>query len=309
MNTLAQPRSKPRRLTVAGLEVGYQAAGLDNILALLDSCSTCIDDYTPMLAAAAVAGEFRVLAALLLGSLDDESLTGRGAYQAEDQIEVCRDEIKTILLVKVPEMDLRLSSAGPRGGRQFVRAHLGLLPNDASFLFLGDGAMELRHLQVVPESAGDCLEDRGVVRYTSSDVMTLRRDKDAFDTISVSGTIWLLQLVINEHSDLVYHYDRESLQRSGVSSANFHASRMEFAIDIFKLFPVEGTLDMLEHIYESSRFYFVRWKAVQAMLLLNLQRGTCVLMRASSDDHPQIRIAADRTIQNLRLHGHIQGAR
>jgi len=60
-----------------------------------------------------------------------------------------------------------------------------------------------------------------------------------------------------------------------------------------------------ESIFESILFYFVRWKAVQTILRMDLQRGTRVLMRASSDDHPQVRVAADRTIQNLRLHGHI----
>lgn len=305
MNLLKLSQAKQGRRKLAGLDVSHRASELDNILALLDSCSTLIEDYTPLLRAAAVAGEFRVLAALLLDSIDDESLTGRAAYQAEDQIELCRDDVKTILLVKVPEMSLQRASPATRDGRQFDRAHLGLLANDACLLFLGDGAIDLRHLQVAEDSAGERLEGLGVVRYTNSDVVTLRRDKDAFDTLSVTGTVWLLQLVINEHSDLVYHYDRESLQRSGVASASFHASRMEFAMDIFKRFPLEGTLDLLERIFESSRFYFVRWKAVQTILRMDLQRGTRVLMRASSDDHPQVRVAADRTIQNLRLHGHI----
>jgi len=287
------------------MNVGTRAAGLRNILALLDQSSNCIDDYTPLLKAAAIAGEFQRLAALLLGSLDDASLIGRAAYQAEDQIEIYRDEVKTVLMVKVPEMDVALSTITARGGHQFMRSKLDLLPNDASFLFLGDGAMELRRLQVAPDSAGERLEDLGVVRYACGDVMTVRSGKDAFDTMSVTGTIWLLQLVINEHSDLVHHFDRETLQRSGVSSANFHASRMEFVMDIFKRFPVEGSLDMLEYLYDSSRFHFVRWKAVQTLLSMDLGRGARVLMRAGSDQHPHVRAAADRTLENLRQHGHI----
>lgn len=305
MSTFEQPPEDHRWRTLAGLNVGTRAAGLDNIMMLLDSRSNSIDDYPPLLKAAAVAGEFQRLAALLLGSLNDASLIGRAAYQAEDQIEVCRDEVKTVLMAKVPEMDVALSSVTARGGHKFMRSKLDLLPNDASFLFLGDGDMELRHLQVAPDSEGERLEDLGVVRYTRGDVMTVRRGKDAFDTISVTGTIWLLQLVINEHSDLIHHYDRETLRRSGVSSANLHASRMEFAMDIFKRFPVKGSLDMLEHVYDSSRFHFVRWKAVQTLLSMDLGRGAGVLLRAGSDQHPQVRAAADRTIQNLRQHGHI----
>jgi len=305
MNTFRQTPRDDRRRTLAGLDVGTRASGLGNILALLDSRSKCVDDYTPLLRAAAAAGEFQALAALLLGSLDDPSLIGKAAYQAEDQIEVCRDEVKTILMAKVPEMDVALSSATARDGHQFMRSKLDVLPNDASFLFLGAGAMELRHLQISPDSAGGRLEDIGTVRYTHGEVMTVRSGKDAFDTISVTGTIWLLQLVINEHADLVHHYDRETLQHSGVSSANFHASRMEFVMDIFKRFPVKGSLDMLEHVYDSSRFHFVRWKAVQTLLCMDLQRGAEVLTRAGADQHPQVRAAADRTIQNLRQHGHI----
>lgn len=305
MNTLGQELRGAARRTVAGLDVGARAATLPNILALLDTRSTCIDDYTPLLKAAAAAGEFQGLAALLLDNIDDASLIGKAAYQAEEQIEVCRDEVKTLLLVKVPEMDFQLSSVTARGGHQFVRSQLDLLPNDASFLFLGSGTMELRQLQVAAESGGERLEDLGVVRYTNGDIMTVCRGRDVFDTISVSGTVWLLQLVINEHSDLVHHYRRDSLQRTGVSSANIHASRMEFVMDIFRHLPAAGSLDMLEHIYDSSRFHFVRWKAVQTLLRMDLKRGAGVLMRARSDDHAQVRVAACRTIQNLRQHGHI----
>jgi len=305
MNTFEQAPEGHGRRTLAGLDVGTRAAGLENILALLDSRSSCIDDYTPLLKAAAAAGEFQGLAALLLGSLDDASLIGRAAYQAEDQIEICRDEVKTVLMAKVPEMDIVLSTTAARGGHQFRRSKLNLLPNDASFLFLGDGEIELRQLRLAPDSAGERLEDLGVFGYACGDVMTVRSGRDAFDTMSVTGTIWLLQLVINEHSDLVHHFDRETLQRSGVSSANFHASRMEFVMDIFKRFPVKGSMDMLEHVYDSSHFHFVRWKAVQTLLSIDLGRGASVLMRASSDQHPQVRAAANRTIQNLRQHGHI----
>lgn len=305
MNTFEELPEGHGRRTLGGLDVGTRAAGLGNILALLDSRSNRIDDYTPLLKAAAAAGEFQGLAALLLGSLDDASLIGRAAYQAEDQIEICRDEVKTVLMAKVPEMDVSLSTMVSRGGSQFIRPKLSLLPNDASFLFLGDGAMELRHLQVPPNSEGEYLEDLGVGRYTCGDVMTVRSGKDAFDTLSVTGTIWLLQLVINEHSDLIHHFDRESLQRSGVSSANFHASRMEFVMDIFKRFPVKGSLDMLEHVYDSSCFHFVRWKAVQTLLSMDLKRGAVVLNRAGSDHHPQVRAAAHSTAQNLRQHGYI----
>ncbi|WP_313423482.1 hypothetical protein [Stenotrophomonas rhizophila] len=305
MSTFKQSPKVYTGRTLAGLDVGTRASGLANILALLDSRSNCIDDYTPPLRAAAAEGEFQGLAALLLGSFDHASLIGKAAYQAEDQIEVFRDDVKTVLMVKVPEMDVAHSSVTVRGGHQFMRSKLDLSPNDATFLFLGDGAMELRHLQVPRDSAGDRLEDLGTVRYTHGDVMTVRSGKDAFDTISVTGTIWLLQLVINEHSDLIHHYDRETLQRSGVSSANFHASRMEFVMDIFKRFPIRGSPDMLEQIYDSSRFHFVRWKAVQTLLCMDLRRGADVLMRAGSDQHPQVRAAADVTLQNLRQHGHI----
>lgn len=305
MNTLELPTTSFKRRTIAGLDVGERADGLTSILAILDSRSTCIDDYTSLLQAAVHGNEFQELAAVLMDSIDDVSLTGKAAYQTEDQIEICRDEAKTILLVKVPEMDLQRGSATAPGGQRFVLSQLSLLPNDASFVFLGDGVMELRLLQVAPESSGERLEDRGAFSFYSGDVMTVRRGHDVFDTISVKGTIWLLQLVINEHSDLVHHYDRESLQRAGVSSADFHATRMEFVMDIFRNFPVDSSLEALENIYESSRFYFVRWKAVQTLLRMDLQRGAGVLMRASSDEHPQVRVAADRTIKNLRQHGHI----
>lgn len=304
MNAAMRPQSGPRRRKIAGLNVGDRAGGLASILAILDSRSTRIEDYVPPLKAAAAA-EFKDLAELLLSCMDDNSLKGRGAYQTDDHIEIFRDEVKTMLLAKVPQMGLEFSAVRSDGGSSFSRTQLSLLANDACFMFLGSGTMQLRHLEVVPDSDGEELRHSRVVSYSGGDVATIRRGEDAFETMSVNGTIWLLQLIINEHSDLVSHYDRHSLRRTGVSSASVHASRLEFAMDILARFPAEGALDRLEMIYETSRFYFVRWKAVKTLLRLDLQRGAGVLMRARSDAHPQVRAAADRTIQSLRQHGHI----
>lgn len=304
MNAEIRPQSGPGRREIAGLNVGDRADGLASILAILDSRSNGIEDYIPLLKAAATV-EFKGLAELLLSCMDDHSLEGRGAYQTDDHIEICRDEVKTILLTKVPQMGLKFSAVRSDGGPSFSRDQLSLLANDACFLFLGSGTMQLRHLEVVPDSDGEVLQHCSVVSYSGGDMVAIRRGQDAFETMSVDGTIWLLQLVINDHSDLVCHYGRQSLRRTGVSSASVHASRLEFAMDILGRFPAEGTPDRLEKIYEASRFYFVRWKAVKTLLRLDLQRGAGLLMRASSDAHPQVRAAADRTIQSLRQHGHI----
>lgn len=293
---------RSRRL--AGLELGGAIDALPNIVALLESSSVEMGDYVRLLEATAVNDEIGAMAGLLFsGAL--ELTSGRNAYQSEDQIELWRDEVKTVLLVNVPRMGSSNCVVSGQVGRQIVRARLDVLPNDACFLFLGKGSMKLRLLSVDPDSQGEQLVEHGVNQFSTGQVMRLRRDIDAFDTLEVSGDVWLLQVVVNDHSDLVYHYDRSTLRRIGASSSNFHATRMEFVMDILWRLPVDGAVAMLSSEYRSSRFYFVRWKAVQTLLLLDLVQAKPVLECAANDVHPQVRSAANRTLSNLRRHGHI----
>ena len=76
-------------------------------------------------------------------------------------------------------------------------------------------------------------------------------------------------------------------------------------MDILHHLPVEGVSEAIEGIYSKSRFYFVRWKAVQTLLRMDLARGSGVLLRALEDEHPHVRGAATKTFQALRQHGHI----
>lgn len=290
---------------VAGLELGDAATLLPLTLAVLESSSVDADEYVRLLEGAAVKEEMVVLASILFSGALGAELRGRAAYQSDDQVELCRDAFKTVLLVKVPPMERDPGFVRKQVGRQLARSRLDVLPNDACFLFLGNGAMELRQLSLDPQSQGKKLVDHGVSRFSAGQVMRVRRDLDAFDTISVRGDVWLLQVVINEHSDLVHHYDRSTLQRTGASSSSFHATRMEFVMDILRCFPVEGATEMLSSIYHSSRFYFVRWKAVQTMFRLDFDRAKPMLMRAVDDVHPQVRSAARRTLSNLSQQGHI----
>lgn len=290
---------------IAGFEVGRDAGRLRNIIALVNRDSTDVEDYRRLLEAAAAADEPRILAANLFEGSLGNTLKGSAAYQTEEQIELCRDDFKTLLLVKVPRLDPDRVARGREERDLFDRTWLDVLPNDAAFLFLGDGTIELKQYSVDPHVDGRRLVSEGVKRYRPGQTMVVRRDVDAFDAFRVSGEVWILQAVVNKHSDLVVHYDRATLERTGASSSNFHATRMEFVMDILRNLPTEGAAEAIEEIYAKSRFYFVRWKAVQTLLRMDLARGAQVLSRALEDEHPHVRGAAARTCQALRQHGHI----
>jgi hypothetical protein len=142
------------------------------------------------------------------------------------------------------------------------------------------------------------LED-GEESFCSFESFTVAAGREAVEIVATHGDVWLLQLVLSEHQPLVRHFAKDTMQLVGTSSANFHASRIEFVLDLFKRFRHVEAADIVDAIGTTSRFHFVRWKAVQTLLHLDIARGRTALERALADSHPQVRQAASKTISNL----------
>jgi hypothetical protein len=285
-----------RDVTLNGRRFDDGDARAPHLLKLLASRSTRIDDYRPLLQGMADGAEYTVLAEMLLDSECRHAFEhGTAMIQGDGEIALCRDSCKTVLISPAHRLL-------PRAGAT-CDATIDVYANDMLFVVLGEGRLLLDHHRVVEASAESgaraSIVPCGRRAYARYDAFELRAGRDAIDIAAVQGQPWLLQLVTSMHDPVARHFDRRSGTLAGVSSANFHASRLEFVLDLFKRFGYAEAADSVAAIHGGSRFHFVRWKAVQTMLHLDYERGVAMLRQSVSDPHPQIRDAAERTLANL----------
>lgn len=299
-------------ITISGRELECEDGSLRNFIAMVRSDSRDIESYLAVVKSMVDGDELRSLAARLVEHehehvLESASNTG----QAPGQIVVCRDDVKTIFIshitpVKADAVNaVREGSSGPRATARGI----SVAANDALYLVLGRGRLGFRRYRVAgaaavaDAAAGLALEHVEDVVCRSGEMVLVRGEIETIDIAFVDEDVWLLELVLNEHAPLVRHFDRETLQQTGVSSSNFHATRLEFVFELFKRFGHSEAGALLEKIQRESRFHFVRWKAVQTLVHVDRKRAPGALQRASEDAHPHVRAAAVRTLDNLTAHG------
>lgn len=285
------------------------AGRIANLQRLLRSGDIPLAEYAAHLDAAYVAGEFTALAELLLAADCRSAIEcGRTLVQSEGGFELCRDAVKTVLLSEAAPTVRAPVDAGH--GTPAAAGDISVFANDMLHLVLGRGSVTVDRYRIVsqaPDQAG--LHRDGARRTLRAGAMfTARGSHEAVEIVAADPGTWLLRVVRNEHGPLVQHFDRVTLRRCGTSSANMHASRIEFALDLFKRFGHSEAAATVEALQSSSRFHFVRWKAVQTLLHLDYTRGRAALERALADPHPQLRRAAATTLANLERAQQPEGA-
>lgn len=280
-------------ITLNGRSLNGHDPRVASLLQLLRCDSRVLGDYVCLLEQMALNGEYRVLAELLLeGECRHALEQGTAMVQGNGEIVVCRDAAKTVLI-----------SAARRfcpPANELPASTIEVLANDMCYMVLGQGRVHFDRYEV--DACGDSEHRRlrkiGPAAYSQFELFTVAGAREAIQIVGVDGEPWLLQLVLSEHSTLVHTYD-QNLQLARTASANFHASRIEFVFDLFKRFGYSDAAGIVERVGSSSRFHFVRWKAVQTMLHLDFSRGLRLLDDALLDPHPHVRRAASRTKESI----------
>ncbi|RNF82857.1 HEAT repeat domain-containing protein [Montanilutibacter psychrotolerans] len=276
------------------------AGRIANLQRLLRSDDIPLADCAAQLAAACDAGEFTALAELLLAADCRSAIEcGSTLAQSEGGFELCRDAVKTVLLSEAaPTVRVPVDAVH---GTPVATGDISVFANDMLHLVLGRGSVTIDCYRIASEPSGQPALHRDGARRTlrSGEMFSAIGSREAVEIVAADPGTWLLRVVRSEHGPLVQHFDRVTLRRCGTSSANMHASRIEFVLDLFKRFGHSEAAETVETLQSSSRFHFVRWKAVQTLLHLDYGRGQAALQRALADPHPQLRRAAATTLANL----------
>jgi hypothetical protein len=136
-------------------------------------------------------------------------------------------------------------------------------------------------------------------RLSGGDQLLLHAADDVADFFEVTGEVATVELALVNARRIVWNYDVATRQAAFASSGSVDATRMEFAIEVFRLFGDKATLPNLSRIAREHTHHWVRWKAVKTMLQIDLPAGLAALDTAMQDAHAHVRNAARATLDNL----------
>lgn len=247
--------------------------------------------YLSLLSEAYTKGEFKALARSMLKSEIDAFGKARMLMQPSEAIVIARDRHKTISMSHVANSG---RSVGDAPGSDAVGT-IDVLANDVAIFVLGNGSIAVQGY--TSDADGKRISERGEVTLLPGNFVCVERGTGAYEVRRSIGDIWVVQVVIGHYDHLIRHYDRHSKEMVGVSSASFHATRMEFAMELLVRCAPRRCSDLLCSVYAGSPFHFVRWKAIKCLALVDPDRARQMLhVAAEMDPHPHVREAAMKSV-------------
>lgn len=250
--------------------------------------------YLSLLSEAYANGEFKALAQSMLESEVDAFGKVRMLMQPSEAIVIARDRHKTISMSHVPPSG-RSGGGGP--GSDAVGT-IDVLANDVAIFVLGNGSIAVRGY--TSDADGKRIIDRGEDTLLPGEFVCVERGRGAYEVRRSVGDVWVVQVVIGHYDHLIRHFDRHSREIVGVSSASFHATRMEFVMELLVRCAPRGCSELLCRVYADSPFHFVRWKAIKCLALVDPDLTRQMLhVAAEMDPHPHVREAALKSVKGI----------
>jgi hypothetical protein len=184
--------------------------------------------------------------------------------------------------------------------------HVSALPNNVLMGVKGSGTLRTNLFRSAFERDPEVfrrdhrVELIGERTLRDGDQLLLRASEDVLDFVEVIGEVATIELALINAHRLVWNYDAATGQAAFATSGSVDATRMEFALDLFRLFGDTGALPNLARVAREHTHHWIRWKAVKIMLQLDLESGLAALEGALQDAHAHVRNAARATFVNLR---------
>jgi hypothetical protein len=194
----------------------------------------------------------------------------------------------------------------PAGLEKGVRRIIAALPNDALIGVVGNGNLTADLYRSATDRDHDVFDRKHRIelferkQLKSGDQLLMRAGNDLMNFVEVKGEVATLELAIRDADRIVWNYDLDTLEAVYASSASIEATRMEFAIELFRVFNERKALPSLLRIAKEHTHHWVRWKAVKTMLHIDRQAGIEALYATLEDKHEHVRRATQKTLDNFR---------
>lgn len=127
--------------------------------------------------------------------------------------------------------------------------------------------------------------------------VALRGEQDVLDFLSDAPTI-LVRLFSPAHDVLHHCYDRLTRRPWMVQAGDPASTQLVCLINALAHFADPTSLCAFEAVSRHPH-HFVRWAAIRAMATISRERALSLVCEALTDDHPDIRSAAQRTLAKV----------
>lgn len=129
------------------------------------------------------------------------------------------------------------------------------------------------------------------------DFLEIEACKDVIQTEPMGKESFQLYLASKMNHEISWHYDSDSLLPIYCTGGKSESSRIQMAAMMLTRLGSVKAIPALKSLCQ-SKIHFIRWEAIKAILALLPDEGYPLLLKAKKDVHPQIRIAADKTLEN-----------
>lgn len=131
------------------------------------------------------------------------------------------------------------------------------------------------------------------------DRIVLDGSRESFVIEHVEGDILCMQAVVHAGSPpLSVEYDSRTLEYVGASSADEAASRLQIMVGLLRLMGRNDAIPVIEQLLHDSPHFYARWHIMRELLAMDAEAALPSLRRlAESDPHPEVRAAANQTLQ------------
>jgi hypothetical protein len=272
--------------------------------ALIEVDSAKVEDYVPAFQALLASSFLPDLLRRTLGDLDGLRARLDKSCEERDWRLLLTDRF-SLGVRKLPSFSLLDGDrkvVAPGMGQRFLTA----LPNDVLVGVCGKGSITADHYRSAFARDQEVFDRRHRVElvgrrtYVPGEHLMMHASEEIADMLEVKGDLAVLEFALTDARRIVWNYDAETKQAAFASSGSVDATRIEFAMEMFRLFKAKKALPTLLRIAREHGHHWVRWKAVKIMLQLDVTAGLEALEAARQDPHQHVRKAAESTLANFR---------
>lgn len=142
------------------------------------------------------------------------------------------------------------------------------------------------------------LTQKGTRTVGIGEIVKLRAGYDVLDFLPAAGaTSIIVNFSSTKRIDFSWEYSADSLSPVRFVPGDPAWSRIDYAIQIMSAVGDPDDLPQLIALCKHPA-HFVRWQAIKAVTRLDFDAGMRALEDAATDQHPHVRDAAKRTLQN-----------
>lgn len=193
---------------------------------------------------------------------------------------------------------LKVVTGSPHKEREIFH----LYPNDMVMYFYGHGECEAIVYEFEEiENYDIFITERRMVKeeritLKSGDSLALKAGVHGFRMLNVYD-LAIFEVSSYEHHNIVWNFCVTTKKMLHPSAADVSSTRLIMAMEVLKSIGNNESIELISNIAKEHHQHYIRWGAIEAIACLDENRTKQLLNNALIDSHPEVRIAAIKTLE------------